>query len=265
MNKKNLCLLLLLLFMIGNTQLYAWGTTGHRVIAEIAERNLNRKAKKKIKKLLDGNPMAYWANWPDEIKSDSTRTWKNTFQWHYVNFPSGLSFEKFMPELEHYKTENIYSAINENLKKAGDKSLPVEDRKIALCFLIHLMGDLEQPLHIGREEDLGGNKIKVMWFSKETNLHSVWDSQLIDYYKYSYTEYASVLNVYSKKENEKLAEGNLENWLFDSYQLAGKIYSEIGNYKTLDYQYAYYNKKLLEDQLLKGGLRLAKVLNGLFG
>ncbi|MDR1877625.1 MAG: S1/P1 nuclease [Flavobacteriaceae bacterium] len=265
MNKNKITFLLVFLLMFCTAHLYAWSTVGHRIIAEIAERNLNRKAKKELKILLEGRSLAYWSTWADQIKSDTTGTWKDTFKWHYINFPSGLSFEEFSQQLENYATENIYSAIKENQKKLKDTSLSINERRTALHFLIHLMGDLEQPLHVGRAEDMGGNKIEISWTFTNANLHYVWDSQLINYYKYSYTEYASVLDIHSKKENKKLAEGNLEDWLFDSYLLAEKIYNEIEQYDKQENQYAYYNKEVLEDQLLKGGLRLAKVLNELLG
>lgn len=262
---KNACtLLLFMLCMLHSTFSYAWGITGHRVIAEIAERHLNSKALKKIQGLLGNTPMAYYANWPDEIKSDTLKTWQKTFQWHYIDFPEGLSFQDFSYKLKNYPTENLYSAIQKCQGTIKDKTASEKDKKIALVFLIHIMGDLEQPLHVGREEDLGGNKIKIQWFSKPTNLHALWDSKLIDYYKYSYTEYASVLDVCSKKQNQTLAEGSLEDWIYDSYLLSTRIYSELGSYKEFGYEYAYYNKGILETQLLKGGLRLAKLLNTLF-
>ncbi|WP_255424472.1 S1/P1 nuclease [Apibacter sp. HY039] len=263
-SNKRFCLVVFAMLLTFSAELHAWGLTGHRVVAEIAERNLNRKAKKEIKKLLEGSSMAYWANWPDEIRSDSTHSWQHTFNWHYVNFQSGLTFEQLSVNLENYPVENIYSAINLNTTKLKNKSLSLSERRVSLYFLIHLIGDLEQPLHIGREEDLGGNKIEVNWFSSKTNLHSVWDSKLIDYYKYSYTEYSSLLDIHSKKVNKNLASGDLKYWIYDSYLLADKVYDEIKTYEKLDYQYAYYHKEILDLQLLKGGLRLAKVLNEIF-
>lgn len=262
---KNICTLFLFMScMLNSTFSYAWGITGHRVIAEIAERHLNRKTLKKVQKLLGGKPMTYYANWPDEIKSDTLKIWDKTFQWHFINFSQGLSFDEFSFKLKNYPTENLYSAIQKCQETIKDKSALTKDKKIALLFLIHIIGDLEQPLHIGREKDLGGNKIKLQWFSHPTNLHSIWDSKLIDYYKYSYTEYASVLDTNSKDQNKVLSKGTLEDWIYDSYLLATRIYSELNSYKKLDYEYAYYNKEILENQLLKGGLRLAKLLNLLF-
>src|SRR5690606_4909993 len=80
------------------------------------------------------------------------------------------------------------------------KELPLEKKQQYLYFLIHIIGDAHQPLHVGREEDLGGNKVTLEWFGSKTNLHTIWDSKLIDFEKYSYKEYADVLNRLPKKE-----------------------------------------------------------------
>ena len=102
------------------------------------------------------------------------------------------------------------------------------------------------------------------WFGSKTNLHTIWDSKLIDFEKYSYTEYADVLNRVSKKEIKEIQKGSLENWIFDSYTLSNKIYSEVTKDDNLKYRYHYLNKDRTEQQLQKGGLRLSKVLNEIF-
>ena len=253
----------LVLFLCFSAQIWAWGTTGHRVVAEIAERHLSKKAQKEIRKIIGNQKLAYWANWPDFIKSDNT--WDFTGSWHYVNLPGNLTRNQFDEELKDSSDENLYKRaliLIDELKK-GDLSL--EKKQQALYFLIHIIGDAHQPLHLGRAEDLGGNKVSVTWFGAKTNLHSIWDSKLVDFEKYSFTEYADVLNILPKKEAKTLQEGTLENWLFDSYTLSNKIYAEVENNNSLQYRYQYLNKENVENQLLKGGLRLSKLLNEIFG
>jgi hypothetical protein len=97
------------------------------------------------------------------------------------------------------------------------------------------MGDLAQPLHVGRAEDLGGNKINVTYFGDKTNLHSVWDGKLVDSQKYSYTEYSKLLDIKSKEEVAQIQSGTLEDWLYDSHKIANKIYAQtpmVQNYLT---------------------------------
>lgn len=132
-------------------------------------------------------------------------------------------------------------------------------------FLIHLVGDLHQPLHVGRAEDLGGNKINVTYFGQNTNLHSLWDSKLVEDQKYTYTEFANLLDIKSKDEVKQIQSGTLEEWLFDSHKIANSIYYQTPKDSKLSYDYNYRFESTLERQLLYGGLRLAKVLNDIFG
>lgn len=240
---------------------YCWGTIGHRVIAEIAENHLNNKAKRNLKKMIGNEKLAYWANWPDFIKSDTTGVWKHTDQWHYVNVDPQTNLNTFIESLKAQKAPNIYTQINILSDQIKDKKTPEKDREIALRFLIHLMGDAAQPLHVGRAEDLGGNKIKLKFFGENTNLHSLWDSKLVDFQKYSYTEYANILDVKSKEEIAKIQAGTLEDWLYDSHLSANRIYANSVAETNYSYDYNYKFTALLEQQLLNGGLRLAKVLN----
>ena len=127
--------------------------------------------------------------------------------------------------------------------------------------MIHLAGDAAQPMHVGRFEDLGGNRIKLNYFGASTNLHSLWDSKMVDFGKYSYTEYARVLDVKSKEEVKTIQLGTLEDWLYDSQKAANRIYANSKPDSNYSYDYNYKFQPLVERQLLYGGLRLAKILN----
>lgn len=243
---------------------YAWGLTGHRVIAEIAENHLCGKSKRQIKKLLGEEKLAYWANWPDFIKADTTGAWKEASTWHYVNISPNSNFNDFLTDLKAQNAPNLYTQIQVLSAKLKDKNASKEDRKNALVFLIHLMGDLAQPLHVGRAEDLGGNKITLTYFGDKTNLHSVWDGKLVDSQKYSYTEYASLLDIKPKNEVKEIQNGTLEDWLFDSHKIASKIYTATPIDSKSGYDYQYKFNATMERQLLYGGLRLAKLLNDIF-
>lgn len=240
---------------------FCWGVTGHRVVAEIAQNHLTRRAKKELRKLIGKETLAQWANWADFIKSDTTNTWKHTSQWHYVDLPANLSKDEFIEDLKKLPGENLYTQIQAMSKQLADHSLPLEQRQIALRFLIHLVGDLHQPLHVGRDEDQGGNKIKVTWFDKPTNLHSVWDNSLVEFQQYSYTEYANILDIAGKEQINEWQDTPLEDWFYDSYLLANKIYALTPDGSKLSYRYNYIFMNDLNRQLLKGGLRLAKILN----
>ncbi|WP_430614619.1 S1/P1 nuclease [Flavobacterium sp. JP2137] len=260
---KKILFVILALLAMNLSSAWAWGTTGHRVVAEIAERNLTRKAKKNLKKIIGDQRLAYWSNWPDFIKSDPT--WKHADAWHYVNVGPALNPTDFAKEMDETTPDNLYKKTLLLIEELQDKNLPLAKKQENLYFLIHLIGDAHQPLHVGRAEDLGGNRIGVEWFGKKTNLHTLWDSKLVDFTQYSYTEFSTVLNIHDKKFNAQLTQGELVSWLYESYSTAQRIYDSAQPDAKLSYKYYFDYQRDLEAQLLKGGLRLAKILNDIYG
>lgn len=244
---------------LGINEISAWGNTGHRIVAEIAENHLNGKAKRKLKKLIGKQKLAYWANWPDNVRNH--HEWKHTDTWHYVNIDPKSSQEEFINALKNNDKESIYTAIKELSEKIKDKKISAQEKEYHLRFLVHFVGDMMQPMHTGRAEDLGGNLVKIKFFNRDTNLHSLWDSGLIDNTKYSYTEYTRVLDVKTKVEVKKIQSGTLEEWFYDSHQTANIIYNSVKQGENYSYDYQQEYNPILERQLLYAGLRLAKVLN----
>jgi hypothetical protein len=241
---------------------FCWGTTGHRVVAEIAQRHLSVKAKVELKKLIGKQSLAMWANWSDFIKSDTTHAWDHASKWHYINIAGNLSHDAFMDSLKNNtQTENLYTQIKAMAAQLKNKKETLEQRQIALRWLIHLVGDLHQPLHVGRAEDRGGNSIKVTVQDKQTNLHAFWDGDFVDHQQYSYTEYATMLDIAPDAEMKTMQKPGLEEWFYDSYQLANKVYAAVPADGKMSFKYNYIFQKELDSQLLKGGLRLAEVIN----
>jgi len=241
---------------------FCWGVTGHRIVSEIAQQHLSGKARKEIKALFGKESLAWWSNWPDFIKSDST--WNRASSWHYIDLPGHMTRDAFITDLKKLPGKNLYTQIQDMMAQLKNKSLPLKQRQEALRFLVHFMGDLHQPLHVGRDEDQGGNKIVVYWFDKKTNLHSLWDSMLIDFQQYSYTEYARLLDIAGKEEVKNLQAGTLEDWFYESHNMSDSIYDATPNESKLSYKYNFQFQQVLDKQLLKGGLRLAAVLNEVF-
>ncbi len=242
----------------------AWGLNGHRIVARIAQDHLTKKAKRQIQQILGKNDLPMSANWADFIKSDSAYNYLGP--WHYVNAPAGLNEKAFRDYLESAPEPNAYFQLGFLVEKLEDqRSLPAEERLLYLRLLVHILGDVHQPMHVGRAEDLGGNRITIKWFGQKTNLHRLWDEQLIDFQQLSYSEYAQSLDKVNKREYEMLTRGKLSDWLYESYQGAEQLYRYSEKDARLSYRYNYDQLELLNQQLLKGGLRLAKVLNQLFG
>lgn len=235
-----------------------WGPTGHRTIGEIAEKHLTKKAKKQIDILLQGQGLAIVSTFGDDIKSD--KKFDKYYTWHFVNFPFDTNYENSKKE----KKGDIVMGIEHCIKILKDPDASQQDKAFFLKFLVHLVGDLHQPLHVGRSEDRGGNDIKVLWHFKKSNLHRVWDSEMIEFYNMSYTELSSNTKKLSKAQIESLSKGSILDWTYESQDLAKKIYKSAKQDEKLSYRYSYDHFELVRSQLQKSGIRLARILNDIF-
>jgi len=236
-----------------------WGQTGHRVVGEIAYSHLTKKAKRNIEKLLNGEGLALISTYADEIKSD--RAYRKYGSWHYVNFKDGETYETS----EKNPKGDLIQGIKKCQEIINNPNASKEDKIFYVKLLVHLIGDLHQPLHIGRAEDRGGNSIKVKWFRGNTNLHSVWDTKMIESFNMTYTELTSNLNKFSKNKKKAIQEGSVLDWVNETRFLTMKVYESAKVDENLSYRYMYDHFATVKSQLQKGGLRLAKVLNELFG
>lgn len=268
METRRLRLIALLFVLISfgqQQQVYAWGMTGHRVISEIAEQHLTKKAKKNIEKIIGKQTIAYWSNWADFIKSDPDPALSKTGSWHFVNTEANLSFDAFTAALKASPENNLYKAYLRIKGETKDnKNLTLLQQQQNLYYIIHIFGDAHQPMHVSRAEDQGGNKIEVSFFGRKTNIHRVWDSELVDNEKYSYTEYARVLDIFDKSYYNKYR-CSFEQALYESHELANKIYKDVEYNANLSYKYIYDYKYIMEECLLKAGIRLAYELNEIYG
>ncbi|MFS4417667.1 S1/P1 nuclease [Maribacter sp. 2307ULW6-5] len=254
--------LFILLFLVATTLCQGavpiWSKTGHRVTGEVANQYLTRKARKAIDKLLNGQSLAAVSTFGDDIKAD--RKYREFSPWHYVNFPA----DKKYTDVEPSEQGDVVMGIQKCIAVVKDKNSSLEDKRFYLKFLVHLMGDLHQPMHVGRKEDKGGNDIQLQWFGRGTNLHRVWDSNMINDYGMGYRELASNLPRLSKEEVKQIQQGNVLTWVEESQELANKVYDSAAVGEKLGYRYSYDWWPTVEQQLQRGGIRLAAVLNDMF-
>jgi hypothetical protein len=241
----------------------AWGVLGHRIIGEIASHYLTPKAKKEVKKILGDETMAMASNWGDFIKSDSTYNYLNS--WHYFNLPPNLTRAQFNEQLQDVSAANLYSKTRTMIAELQAPGTPPARKVFCLKLLIHFMGDLHQPMHAAHSKDLGGNRLNVYWFRESTNLHRVWDEQLVEFQQLSYTEHVTAIDHMTKDEKIRWQSGTLADWLFESYILAESLYAEVHTGDKLGYDYNYHHVAEMNKRLLLGGLRLASTLNQIFG
>jgi len=252
-------LILLLLFI--SIQTFAhddWGKTGHRTIAEIANEYLSDKAKAKINLILNGQTLALVSTYADEIKSDEN--YDEFKVWHYANAPLGITYSASSKN----EDGDIVVGIQYCIDVLEDPASDDEDKTFYLKMLIHLMGDMHQPLHFGLKEDRGGNDFFVDWFGEESNFHRVWDSEMINSHGMSYTEMAVNKTVLAPEEIREFASGNLIDWVEDTRVLTRKVYKSANEREDLRYKYMYDWYETLNLQLHKAGIRLAKVLNTIY-
>ncbi|SFT05942.1 S1/P1 Nuclease [Zhouia amylolytica] len=254
---KRLLLLLVLSSQFCLAETSIWGSTGHRVVGEVATEYLKGSTKRKLNLLLDSQSLALVSTFGDDIKSD--KRYKEFNPWHYVNIPSGGLYDSHDASAHG----DIIQGIEKCIAVIQQKEATKDDKAFYLKMLVHLIGDLHQPLHVGRAEDKGGNDIQVRWFNKGTNLHRVWDSDMINHYKMSYSELAENLPKLSRKERKAIEEGTILDWTYESQKLADKVYATADSGAKLGYGYMYENFSQVRYQLLKGGIRLAKVLNAI--
>lgn len=251
------------LFIASSFCAKAWGVLGHRIVGEIADSYLTAKARAEIKKILGTESVAMSSNWADFIKSDTT--YRYLSNWHYINLEKEMTNEQLREFFKKNTATDIYTRINFLVKELKDKKLSMEKKQMYLRLLIHFVGDAHQPLHAGRKEDLGGNRIKVSWFNTPTNLHAVWDESLVNFQQLSYTEFTRHINHTTLKQRKKWQSQPVSEWLIESYQIAEQLYPEIKeDNQRLGYEYNFRHVKTVNERLLKGGVRLAGLLNTIF-
>ena len=257
---KNLSLATMLLYI--PFQSMAWGMLGHRVVGQVAESYLSKKASREIKNILGNESMAMASNWADFIKSEPAYNYLGN--WHYINLPAGLNFEQLEYALKRDTITDAYTRILFLSSELKNKSLNQDKKVMYLKVLIHLVGDIHQPMHTGRFEDLGGNKIQLTWFGQNTNLHRVWDSDLIESQELSYTEYSRSINFIDQYKLHSMQLEGPAQWVTDSYKISENLYSKVKSGDKLSYRYIYDNLETANQQLLKGGIHLAGLLNSIF-
>jgi hypothetical protein len=236
---------------------FGWGATGHRATGKIAEKYLSKKARTAVDKILGGQSLAISATWMDDIRSDSTYDF--TADWHWVTIQDSDTYDKSQKNPKG----DIIETIERLIKELKSHTLSTKDEAEKLKFLIHLVGDVHQPLHVGGGNDRGGNDVKVTWFRTDSNLHRVWDSEMIDDSKLSYTELAESVGPLSENDIKAWQKAGVRDWANESMRLRKQVY-DYGNGK-LGYAYSYKNFSTVRNRIAQAGVRLAGLLNEIYG
>lgn len=270
-----------LLLLVPATAL-AWGSNGHRIVATIASQRLTPAARAEVERLLGDNrggkslaSISMWADWARK------HGYPETAQWHFVDIP--LSRDTYDPGRDcrpDPEGDCVIAALQRMRDVLADRGRRKEDRVEALKFVVHLAADLHQPLHAAeRDHDLGGNKVKVVWFGEEVNdlperrqlwnLHAVWDDGMIAASGRNTRQYVVDLDAWLATQNEKsIAAGSVIDWALEAHEVArsqtyrdadGSSLPNEGARLGADYQKARI--AALDRQLARAGVRLARMLN----
>lgn len=251
---------------------YGWGTVGHRTVGTVAEKLLTPAVNREIQKHLQGDRLADVANWADSLKANPS-DWNHTKAYHFESVPDGMTYlqsKKAMTPEEKRQGGTIEALLEAQSIFLSAKTSSLE-KSNALKFIVHFVGDIHQPLHSGRPEDNGGNKIPIKWNGRNTNLHAVWDSYIIQeaYEEFSRAQQAPQISDedYADYLIDKFSGSpaptkldDFNHWLDESISYRAAAY----DYKNLS-ETAYTRKfiPVVDSRIYRAGYRLAAVLHRL--
>lgn len=259
MKDKILFIVLCVAGIMASVDAFSWGQKGHDVTCAVAQRHLSKKAQKQISYLLDGKSIVYWANWMDNASHQ--REYSYTKTWHYKNIDADETYENAVL----CESGDVVTAINAMADALRSGSLNKEQAALDLKFLVHLVGDCHCPMHMAHKSDRGGNQWQVQFFNAGKNLHSVWDSGIVESaHKWTYTEWVDQIDVTDRAAAAAIASGTPDDWAAETFGITRKIYDATPVGSNLSYDYVEEWAPVAEQQLLRGGLRLAALLNSIF-
>lgn len=249
----------------------AWGPLGHRIAADIAQRNIDGRAAASIEQIIGRETLAEGSTWPDEERANPSVFWQETASpWHYVTAPEGTK----AAEIEHPEHGDALTALDRFVTTLRNPAASPEEKALALRFVVHLVADLHLPLHAGNGTDRGGNDFKVLWFDEPNNLHWVWDEGMLLRRQYSFSEYSVLLQRHiTSGEVLSWWDVHPETWVDESIALRATVYPRTGgdlgegtmeSPAVINWQYQYDQIGKAEQRLSQAGIRIAAYLDWIF-
>jgi nuclease S1 len=243
---------------------WAWGPEGHSLVSRIALTQLTPAARTRVAEILGPErTLVSIASWAD----DTRRARPETAGWHFIDIPiheAHLSMER-----DCAKGDCIVAKIDGLRRTLRDPATPPEQRREALMFLVHFIGDMHEPLHCSDNDDRGGNSVRVVFVDRQTNLHSVWDSGLLRRLPVE-DQLFGQLSAASARHAKKWRKGTVAQWAEESHKSARKLvygrlpHGAAGSPIVISSEYEKRADPLVKEQLERAGARLAAVLNASF-
>lgn len=245
------------------TPAHAWGKTGHRITGKIATAYLSAEAQAAITELLGPESLAEASTYADEMRSNPSEFWQKTANpYHYVTLgqPHDYHADDCPPQ------GDAMSALKDFTATLKDPIATRAEKQLALRFIVHIIGDLHQPLHVGSAalNDRGGNDVTVVFFGEQSNLHRVWDSGLVDHQQLSYSEFSHWLQRrITPAQAQAWATPDPYTWITESSRLRDEVYPQTDE-PYLGWDYVYNYTPVMKQRLQQGGVRIAAYLNDVF-
>lgn len=241
----------------------AWGAHGHRIVGHLATAELSPAARAGVARLLAGEAdptLAGVATWADELRDTDPVLEKATARWHFINFPRDQC--QYVPPRDCPDGKCVVAAINRNFLILSDRGRSDAERRQALKFLVHFVGDVHQPLHAGDRPDRGGNDYQVNYRGEGWNLHSVWDKLIVRSRGLEPVAYAAALRRQPPlpRDPTRTSQTPALDWTLESCRLVqrGGLYPAK---HVIDDAYLAAHRPLVEQRLRQAGSRLAAMLN----
>ena len=252
------------LLLIFSLDASAWWDKGHQLVCDEAYKLLTPRSKKFIDPLIDEHgSYGIACVWPDLIKNEDR---KDTRSWHYINLPDS--------EQNTYKAtcpENgcLIYAFHKQMKVLNDHSSTFRERAEAVWFIGHFVGDVHQPMHVGYPEDRGGNDHKLKFPDGTlTNMHSVWDGQIIEHMDSLFGEQYLSKNVSIKigKSINNSQSTEFESWAQESRDIAmqGSVGYRNNELKIVTDEYLENHFEIVQERIALGAIRLSQILNRIY-
>ncbi|WP_068094188.1 S1/P1 nuclease [Novosphingobium rosa] len=243
------------------TPALAWGAQGHQITGIIAESHLSETAAAQIHQFMGKEDLAQASTWPDEMRATPSDFWRHKAgHWHYVT----VAGDDYQPS-DRPREGDAMSALAAYSAVLRDPRRDREEKRVALRFVVHIIGDLHQPLHAGaggNQNDHGGNDVPVVFLGRSMPLHGVWDYGLIEQRGMSSAAYAAALSAnITPAQVSTWRSSSPAQWVHESIALRKTIYPQT---RRLSDDYARQHQAEVDERLEQAGVRIAAWLNAIF-
>ena len=252
---KKIIVIAAMLLLAGTGKSWAWGKRGHGLVAEVAFSLLDSATKERVHRYFADLTIEQAANWMDDVRSDHHYDYMK--QWHYLDVDKGQTYQ---PTNE----PNVLNELDLAIKQLQNRDkMSEDDIRKDILVIMHLVGDMHQPLHVGYGNDKGGNNVQVRYKDHGSNLHRVWDTEMIEDQRISLAECLKKVKDMDKEEYAMFANTNTTNWMRQPRAQLDAVYDFKDG--IIDDAYVQKNKARVEEEIAIAGIRLATILKSLFG